>query len=650
MSRPPLPTVIIGDDTSVNRGTASIIIKGKTHIASERYPRAVDAFYGIPYARVPRRFQPAVPVWQPSGSAVSERINASKANAQANNQPTFTAATAEAERTLTLNIFRPSLQSTTSSAAAGGDEGGAKLLPVVVYVHGGGFNFGEPLERDHVAHVSWASHAAAPQTGILIVSICYRLGALGFLAGTEEEEKGQGQRQRRALNLGLKDQRVAMEWVQVHIGAFGGDAANVTLMGMSAGAHSIGHHILDPRNLHQQSGGTRLFQKAILESGSATARSVLSAGHPRMQAHADGLREQTAMFGAGGTLETMDVAALLQASVMVWADHQAAVTWPFQPVVEDSTTNASGNDGDAAVIPYTPLRLWDQFADKIVDACRTDTDTPPQNIAIITGFCSHEGTSFVPSRASTNADFRAFFATLIPSFSASDLDELERLYPDPVTDPTSPYKNNESTCRGKGAQFTRLHEAYAHYGYICPVLHTAHKISTIADRVAATMGEEEKKPVIKIYLYEYAALSGDNPPAAAHGAHASIVAHDTLQLHGRPGLSKVAEAMHARWTAFAAARDGCLGEEVWPEFKTPFTMTGRTYWEKTAGEEEEEGRGKLLVFGKGNDEQVRGGTRSPGVAVQERVLTEREHAQCRFWWIGMGKSQGKGSGEWKFLG
>lgn len=228
---------------------------------------------------------------------------------------------------------------------------------------------------------------------------------------------------------------------------------------------------------------------------------------------------------------------------------------------------------------------------------------------MLAGFCSHEGTSFVSQRAKTNAEFRSFFATLIPGLSPADLDALEALYPDPTTDPASPY-HNFPTAVGpsrQGAQFHRLHAAYAHYAYICPVLHTAHKLAAAGARV---------------YVYEYAAL-GAPFRAASHGDQASVVAHDPKALAFRPGLAAVAKEMNARWTAFAAAADGDVGD-AWPAFASPF----------------EGGAGEVLVFGEGNDEAA--GGKETGTPVRKRVVTEREMAQCRFWWERMELSQGMG--------
>ncbi len=306
----------------------------------------------------------------------------------------------------------------------------------------------------------------------------------------------------------------------------------------------------------------------------------------------------------------MPIGPLLEAAIMVWADNERAVTWPFQPVVDATSPDS--------MIADTPLKLWDDFAAS--SSSNNSNSTEKKHISIITGFCSHEGTSFVPGKASTNADFRSFFATLIPSLTSADLDELEALYPDPVANPDSPYRNTPSHEGRYGAQFCRLHEAYAHYAYIGPVLHTAHRLSALA--AAASDGV-----AVHVYVYEFAAL-GNAFRAASHGEQAPVVAHDMDFLQGMPGLTATAREMNRRWTAFAASRDGVLGEEVWPEFETPLSGGGGG------------GKGKMLVFGEGNDEDVDGSQKNQGVAVKERTLTDGEMERCRFWWERMGLSEG----------
>ncbi|OAQ88772.1 phenmedipham hydrolase [Purpureocillium lilacinum] len=677
---------------AVNGGT----VLGRRQPASEDYPRALDIFYGVPYAAA-ERFRRAVAV---PPVRRGETLDA-RDEGRGEGTPCPGGEGRVEESPLRLNIFRPAAfdgasgSSVAAGAAAGaagvgverdgGGDGAAedetkkknkprrRLLPVLVYIHGGGFNFGSPLERDLGAMVAWAPR------GVLVVSVSYRLGALGFLGGGGDGGGGDGDAAVE-LNLGLRDQRLAVRWVADWIGAFGGQGREgVTLMGVSAGAHSIGHHMLSPAPLPSH-------HRSILESGSPTARSVLSARHARPAAQLASLKRHAVAAAAGRRRQQRAVAAkevvdlstlplddLLGAAVTVFGENMASVCWPFQPVVEDtdisrrrpnSTKRDSGdddNDDDDAIIPDTPLRLWDRLL-----LVRPDSPSPSRDARrkppgpIITGFCSHEGTPFVPTRAATNDAFLSFFTTLIPGLTADDLAALQRLYPDPVG--ASPSSSSPSSSLSKlyanppgcphAAQYTRLQAAYAHYAYICPVLHTARAASLSASRGGGP-----------VYLYEFAALAGDDPSSAAaasHGDSSAVVAHDPAHLRSRPGLRAVADAMNARWMAFAASPDGLFdssaadteeeggkGDEgkeeeddevkglAWPRFESPFDVVDRASGRR--------GSGRLLVFGEGNDEAA--GGRARGTPVRVRTLTEREMEQCRFWWDRMALSQGMGERE-----
>ncbi|KAL5362032.1 Alpha/Beta hydrolase protein [Aspergillus floccosus] len=141
---------------------------------------------------------------------------------------------------LNLNISVP--QGTTASSK----------LPVFLFIHGGGLIIGANSwpQFDNTRFVQLSMEKSLP---IVAVSINYRLGAFGFLTSEELRQAGY------KANNGLRDQRVAMEWVQKHIGEFGGDPENVTLAGMSAGAASVTYHLNSER---------ALFNRAMVMSGS----------------------------------------------------------------------------------------------------------------------------------------------------------------------------------------------------------------------------------------------------------------------------------------------------------------------------------------------------------------------------------------------
>ena len=133
-------------------------------------------------------------------------------------------------------------------------------LPVIVYIHGGGFTGGCGHEK-HFDDPVW------PAKGVIAVTLNYRLGPLGFACLPElKEEAGH------TGNYGLYDQLTALKWVHDNISAFGGDPENVTLMGQSAGAMSVQQHCLSPLS-------DGLFHKAVMSSGSGVSK-MLSAGSP----------------------------------------------------------------------------------------------------------------------------------------------------------------------------------------------------------------------------------------------------------------------------------------------------------------------------------------------------------------------------------
>nr|WGO51725.1 putative antennal esterase CXE27 [Ectropis grisescens] len=120
----------------------------------------------------------------------------------------------------------------------------AAPLPVMVYIHGGGYGFGSGNES-HYGPDFLVNHE------VLLVTINYRLGPLGFLCLDTEDVPG---------NAGMKDQVAALKWVKENIKFFGGDPNNVTIFGESAGGASVGLHILSPMS-------KGLFKRAICMSG-----------------------------------------------------------------------------------------------------------------------------------------------------------------------------------------------------------------------------------------------------------------------------------------------------------------------------------------------------------------------------------------------
>lgn len=155
------------------------------------------------------------------------------------------------EDCLSLNVWTPAFEGNRVSDAS---------LPVMVWVHGGGFEIGAGSQTMY-------DGAAFATSGVVFVSINYRLGAFGFmeLGGLSDEYVGSG-------NNGLRDQLCALEWVHSHIANFGGDPDNVTVFGQSAGAMSI--------SLLLSTGRLRgLVRRAICQSGAASTAGAADVAH-----------------------------------------------------------------------------------------------------------------------------------------------------------------------------------------------------------------------------------------------------------------------------------------------------------------------------------------------------------------------------------
>lgn len=191
------------------------IVGYRSDTGQGRYPQFLDQFLGVPYALSTAgegRFRPPVPV-----GASDEEFDAGRYGHRCPaGDPDQTPL---GEDCLNLNIYRPST------------EYGEAKLPVLVYMHGGAFNFGAGNNRHISSLVGWSTK---PFVGI---SFNYRLGAFGFLSSKLMGKEG-------LLNVGLKDQQLLLQWVRDNIAAFGGDPGDVTIMGSSAGAHSVSYPIL----------------------------------------------------------------------------------------------------------------------------------------------------------------------------------------------------------------------------------------------------------------------------------------------------------------------------------------------------------------------------------------------------------------------
>ena len=200
------------------------------------------AFKGIPYALQPtgdRRWQ--VPKPEPDSRLVREAKYFGHSAIQWRSQGNGASLYRQGEDCLTLNVW----------TAADGMRSARR--PVMVWIHGGSYvNNGTANPRD------WGDKFVKAHPEVVMVSINYRLGLLGFL---DLSSLPDGKDYAYSGNLGILDQVEALRWVKRNIAAFGGDPANVTIVGHSAGAGSVS--IL--ASIDEAQG---LFRRAIAQSGS----------------------------------------------------------------------------------------------------------------------------------------------------------------------------------------------------------------------------------------------------------------------------------------------------------------------------------------------------------------------------------------------
>ncbi|KAF9105988.1 hypothetical protein BGX27_009360 [Mortierella sp. AM989] len=240
------------------------IIQG---VQAESEP-SVTKFLNIPYATVAERWRPAVKAAAWSGIRDCSVLGPacpqpSNPNPLANltNDPTTAAALAKIhyseEHCLNMNIYAP-LDHLTKAQT---------LIPVMVWIHGGGFSSGSnslPV-YDGTNFVARSIQLGRP---VILVMINYRLNYLGFLSSKEllhdiqkdAAAASSSSTSKSVGNWGLLDQKIALEWVRDHIHVFGGNADDVTAFGESAGATSIAYHLVLPDH-------HGLFQRAIMQSG-----------------------------------------------------------------------------------------------------------------------------------------------------------------------------------------------------------------------------------------------------------------------------------------------------------------------------------------------------------------------------------------------
>ena len=263
---------------------------------------------------------------------------------------------------------------------------------MVVYIFGGGYVLGDKQTLQPLLPLyDGTGMMSQSSNNFIYVSFNYRLGAMGFLAGTTMERDG-------LPNAGLWDQRAVFQWVQSYISRVGGDPGNVVAMGESAGASSLLFHLvaeggkLDP-----------LFDRAIL----------LSPAYEPMWDRAGMMEDNFNTFASLAGCAGQGLACLRAASTEDLASANSAL-------MEQQTPGsfAVGPTPDGSFIrqlPTVELALGNVW---------------PIESAILS-HVAHESIVFVNGAVSTNADFDAFLGAIMPNYTFADgiAGRVETQYP-----------------------------------------------------------------------------------------------------------------------------------------------------------------------------------------------------------------------------
>ncbi|XP_067653663.1 cholinesterase-like [Haliotis asinina] len=206
--------------------------------------KTIDTYYGIPYARPPIgdlrfKYPQSVDPWRPGvKEARSMKPSCYQAVEPEDGIPLRELPPPFSEDCLYINVWAPANVTASSTK-----------LTTMVWIHGGAFLTGSiniPL---------YDGQYLAAENNVIVISMNYRLGAHGFLYLGPDTFPG---------NQGLMDQALALQWIKNNVERFGGDAGMITLFGESAGAASVGLHLLSPISRD-------FFTRAILQSGAPNA-------------------------------------------------------------------------------------------------------------------------------------------------------------------------------------------------------------------------------------------------------------------------------------------------------------------------------------------------------------------------------------------
>ncbi|KAF3037715.1 hypothetical protein E8E11_003177 [Didymella keratinophila] len=401
--------------TPSGNASPTVLVKNGTIAGVHSSSYNQDYFLGVPFAQPPlgdlrfRQAQSLNTTWKGKRDA---KEYATHCVGYGLDQTFYKAS----EDCLYLNVIRPS-----------GYE--HDKLPVAFWIHGGTFtNGGGADQRYNLSFI--VEQSVKIGKPIIGVSINYRLSVWGFTSSNELASEG-------LLNIGLKDQRLALHWVQENIKAFGGDPKKVTIFGESAGAASVGFHLTAYRGRDDH-----LFRSAILQSGNPIFYSA-QRGSNASQAAFDTVTSQVGCSSAFNKIQCLRETPF--ASLNATMNGTLSSTGGFAPVT----------DGDF-IQDYGSVQLSrGEFV----------------KVPIIVGTNSDEGASFAPTGINTTAQFQAALAANGLPVALQNI--LLQAYPDDLTTNVIQALGDQRPAARFGQQFRRAATYIGDQLFIAPRRQTA---------------------------------------------------------------------------------------------------------------------------------------------------------------------------------
>ncbi|XP_075540477.1 acetylcholinesterase-like isoform X2 [Dermacentor variabilis] len=466
----------------------------------------VEEYIGIPYAEPPLgelRFRPPLPSrqWTDTFDATTKRT----ACPQGLLPGLMAGDVTYTEDCLHLNVW-------TSLPQGCLDTG---LSPVLVWIHGGGFSYGS------ASYDNYTGSILAAKTGLVVISMNYRLGALGFLDANSPESPG---------NVGLMDQNLALRWIRDNAVFFGGDSSRVTLFGQSAGALSVHGHMLSPMS-------KGLFGRAVMLSGALYT--IDSYNSPSYSLRAgDRLAVLTGCANGERNFteqpnEVLKCLREIPVDKLVLATHEAGASnaFTFLPTYH--------ND----FLPKEPRKAVDAGFASQVDLIIGTTSNELSSILLYPPV-----KEFLQERLDgiDHDKIKGFFKAAIGACLKSHMPGDEKHY----------------VAKTKGANNVALTRAYIQYMsdrmLNCPVLYVARKHAAVGNNVFS-------------YVYDYSYVSSDLPSwiGAHHGSELPFLfGFPLIDIHGVADKhSAMSEALIKILASFAESGTPELPREnEWPKY------------------------------------------------------------------------------------